>query len=63
MLTTTQTKKIKAMLDKISAVLTGAPKAKKSAAEMRCRAPGCKERSRGPRFAFRCKKHTMRGYK
>ncbi len=33
---------------------------KRTAADMTCRVPGCEERSRGPRFKYRCKKHTLR---
>jgi hypothetical protein len=28
-----------------------------SAAKMRCRYPGCKNRSKGPKFSFLCEKH------
>lgn len=29
--------------------------------DMKCRAPGCKARSMGPRFRFRCEKHQLPG--
>lgn len=31
-----------------------------SSDEMACRAKGCGERSSGPRFGFRCRKHWVR---
>jgi hypothetical protein len=32
-----------------------------SAAKMRCRYPGCKNRSKGPKFSFLCEEHRKLG--
>jgi hypothetical protein len=41
----------------IQLTLTGKVKRQLTATQMRCRYPGCKKRSQGPKFHYRCASH------
>jgi hypothetical protein len=38
---------------------SGATKQRGRKLDMRCRYPGCKDRSKGPRFRFACEEHLL----
>lgn len=65
---TTITTKLQEALDlfamlvatKMAKAVPGRKDRKFSTAKMRCRANGCRKRSRGPRFHFLCARHLKR---